>query len=325
MHLRELGNGPLVILCHGFPELGYSWRHQLPSLAEAGYRVVAPDMRGYGGTDAPIDQDAYTLCHLAADMVGLVSALGGSAAIVGHDWGAAVAMTCALLRPDVFPAVGLLSVPYMPEFWSGPPPTAAMKLLLAAGQMFYQLYFQEPGRAEADLEQDVRASHLGMFYGASASAPREQRWRPMFSPSETLLDTLPRPENLPPWLKEEDLEVYVHEFHRTGYRGGLNWYRNLDRDRELLGFLAGAKIQQPSIFIAGEEDSVISMYRSAFEALEKNMPRLTKKILIGGAGHWVQQEKPDEVNHLLLEFLTETWPAQSGSTGAVAQSMGVET
>jgi pimeloyl-ACP methyl ester carboxylesterase len=318
MHLRERGNGPLVILCHGFPELGYSWRHQLPSLAEAGYRVVAPDMRGYGGTDAPIDQNAYTLCHLAADMVGLVSALGGRAAIVGHDWGAAVAMTCALLRPDLFPAVGLLSVPYMPEFWSGRPPTTAMKLLLAAGQMFYQLYFQEPGRAEADLERDVRRSQLGMFYGASASAPHEQRWRPLFSPSETLLDTLPRPENLPAWLKEEDLEVYVHEFRRTGYRGGLNWYRNLDRDRELLGFLAGSKIQQPSIFIAGEEDGVISMYRPAFDALEENMPRLTKKILIGGAGHWVQQEKPDEVNRLLLEFLVETWPAQGGGAGAAA-------
>jgi pimeloyl-ACP methyl ester carboxylesterase len=318
MHLREHGNGPLVILCHGFPELGYSWRHQLPSLAEAGYRVVAPDMRGYGGTDAPIDQNAYTLCHLAADMVGLVSALGGRAAIVGHDWGAAVAMTCALLRPDLFPALGLLSVPYMPEFWSGPPPTTAMKLLLAAGQMFYQLYFQEPGRAEADLERDVRRSHLGLLYGASASAPHEQRWRPLFSPSETLLDTLPQPENLPAWLKEEDLEVYVHEFRRTGYRGGLNWYRNLDRDRELLGFLAGSKIQQPSIFIAGEEDGVVSMYRAAFEALENNMPGLTKKILIGGAGHWVQQEKPDEVNYLLREFLAETWPAQSGGAGAGA-------
>lgn len=318
MHLRERGNGPLVILCHGFPELGYSWRHQLPSLAEAGYRVVAPDMRGYGGTDAPMDQNAYTLCHLAADMVGLVTALGDRAAIVGHDWGAPVAMTCALLRPDLFPVVGLLSVPYMPEFWSGPPPTTPMKLLLAAGQMFYQLYFQEPGRAEADLEQDVRRSHLGMFYGASASAPHEQRWRPLFSPSETLLATLPQPENLPAWLKEEDLEVYVQEFRRTGYRGGLNWYRNLDRDRELLGFLAGAKIQQPSIFIAGEEDSVVSMYRGAFEALETNMPRLTKKVLIGDAGHWVQQEKPDEVNHLLLEFLAETWPAQSGGAGAAA-------
>lgn len=318
MHLLERGKGPLVILCHGFPELGYSWRHQFPPLAEAGYRVVAPDMRGYGGTDAPIDQNAYTLCHLAADMVGLVSVLGSRAAIIGHDWGAAVAGTCALLRPDIFPVVGLLSVPYMPEVWSGPPPTTRMKLLLAAGQMLYQLYFQEPGRAEAELERDVRRSHLGMLYGASASAPPEQRWRPLFSPSEILLDTLPRPEVLPPWLKEEDLAVYVHEFRRTGYRGGLNWYRNLDRDRELLGFLAGAKIQQPSIFIAGEEDAVISMYRPAFQNLEENMPVLKKKILIPGAGHWVQQEKPEDVNSLLLEFLAETWPAQRGSEGAAA-------
>lgn len=312
MHLLEQGSGPLVILCHGFPELGYSWRHQIGALADAGYRVVAPDMRGYGGTEQPADAQAYTLCHLAADMVCLVQALGeNQAAIIGHDWGAAVAWTCALLRPDMFPALGLLSVPYLTDFWSGPPPTAAMKALLASGQMFYQLYFQYPGKAEAELERDVRDSHLRMFYGVSAGVPLDQRWRLVFSSSEGFLDTLPRPERLPSWLTEEELSVYVREFTRTGFRGALSWYRNMDRDRELLGFLAGSKIQQPSVFLAGAEDAVVTVYRAAFDSLEQTMPRLTSKILIPGAGHWVQQEKPEEVNRHLREFLAAAWPAAS--------------
>lgn len=320
MHYWEQGQGPLVILCHGFPELGYSWRHQMGPLSEAGYRVVAPDMRGYGGTGQPQDPQAYTLSHIASDMVGLVRALGAEqAAIIGHDWGAPAAWTSALLRPDIFPALGLLSVPYMSEFWSGPPPTSVMKAMLAAGQMFYQYYFQEPGKAEADLERNVRDSHLRAFYGASGSAPPDQRWRFIFSPHENFLDTLPRPDGLPPWITEPELDVYVKEFTRTGFRGGLNWYRNLDRDRELLGFLAGSRIQQPSIFLAGAEDAVIMMYRASYDALEQTMPGLTAKILIPGAGHWVQQEKPDEVNRRLREFLVSAWPARGSGTSSAAR------
>ena len=300
-----------MILCHGFPELGYSWRRQIGALADAGYRVAAPDMRGYGGTEQPADAQAYTLCHLAADMVCLVQALGeNQAAIIGHDWGAAVAWTCALLRPDMFPALGLLSVPYLTDFWSGPPPTTVMKTLLGEGQMFHQLYFQDPGIAEAELERDVRDSFLRMFHGASATAPPGQRWRFVFSSSEGFLDTLPRPERLPFWITEEELSVYVKEFTRTGFRGALNWYRNMDRDRELLGFLAGSKIQQPSVFLAGAEDAVVTIYRAAFDSLEQTMPRLTAKILIPGAGHWVQQEKPEEVSRHLREFLAAAWPAE---------------
>lgn len=306
------GDGPLVLLCHGFPELGYSWRHQIRALADAGYRVVAPDMRGYGGTDQPAEIEAYTLCHIASDMTCLVQALGAErAAIVGHDWGAAAAWTSALLRPDVFPVLGLLSVPYLMEFYSGPPPSTFMKALLSMGQMFYQYYFQEPGKAEADLERDVRDSHLRVFYAASATAPPDRRWRMMFSPGENLLDTLPATDTLPPWITEEELAVYTTEFQRTGFRGGLNWYRSMDRDRELLGFLAGSKIQQPSIFMAGEEDAVITMYRAAYDALEQTMPRLASKTLIPGAGHWVQQEKPEEVNRLLKEFLESAWPVKN--------------
>jgi pimeloyl-ACP methyl ester carboxylesterase len=314
MHYLEAGEGPLVLLCHGFPELAYSWRHQIPVLAKAGFRVVAPDMRGYGQTEAPEEQDAYTLCHLASDMVCLVAALGEKqAAIVGHDWGAPVAWTSALLRPDVFPVVGLLSVPYLIDAWSGPPPTQMMKSLLAMGQMFYQLYFQEPGKAEKDLEKDVRASHASLFYAASGGVPPEHRWRALFSPLETLLDTLPRTETLPSWITESELNVYVGEFGRAGFRGGLNWYRNLDRNRELLGFLAGAKIRQPLLFAAGEEDAVIQMYRFAYDALEANAANLRKKVLIPGAGHWVQQEKPEEINRLLVDFLGAEWGKKSGA------------
>jgi pimeloyl-ACP methyl ester carboxylesterase len=243
----------------------------------------------------------------------LVQALGEEkAAIVGHDWGAPVAWTCALLRPDIFKAVGLLSVPYLANFWTGPPPTSLMRQILAGGQMFYQLYFQEPGKADAELAQDARESLLRLFYSASGSAPPEHRWRYLFGPQEKLLDTMTRPEQLPAWLPEEDLAVFATEFARTGFTGGLNWYRNMDRDKELLAFLAKSKIQQPSLFVAGSEDAVITMYRAAYDSLEDAMPNLKAKILVPGAGHWVQQEKPEEVNRPLLKFLAAEWPSGAG-------------
>jgi pimeloyl-ACP methyl ester carboxylesterase len=314
MHYLEAGEGPLVLLLHGFPELSFSWRHQISALADAGYRVVAPDQRGYGRTDRPENPQEYTLCHLAGDVVGLVQALGErQAAVIGHDWGAPVAWTSALLRPDIFGAVGLLSVPYKPDLWSGPPPTAAMKELLAAtGQMFYQLYFQEPAKADRELAQDPRNSFLQMFVGVSGGV--REKWRYLFSPDETFLDTLPKANGLPRWLTEDELAFFTEGFKRTGFTGGLNWYRNMDRSRELLGFLAGAKIRQPSVFLAGAEDEVIEIYQRDYDLLEQTMPGLTAKTLIAGAGHWVQQEKPEQVNRHLLEFLSAAWPARPRSS-----------
>ncbi len=308
-----------MVLLHGFPELGFSWRHQLPALAKAGYRVVAPDQRGYGQTSRPQAPDAYTLCHLVGDVVGLVHALGEErAAVIGHDWGSAVAWTCALLRTDLFGAVGLLSVPYLAGLWSGPAPTSVMKQLLAAGLMLYQLYFQEPGKADADFAQDPRDSLLRMFVGAAGGIRPEQRWRALYPSSEAFLSTLPKVDELPPWLSDEELGFFAGEFARTGFTGGLNWYRNMDRDRELLAFLAGSKIRQPSAFVAGEEDAVIAMYRQDFDALEQTMPGLTAKTLIPAAGHWVQQEKPAEVNARLLQFLAGAWPTASGKLRVTA-------
>ena len=304
MHLVERGQGPLVILCHGFPECWYSWRHQIPALADAGFHVVVPDQRGYGQTDRPEPIAAYNILQLTGDMVGLIHALGEEQAIiVGHDWGAPVAWHCALLRPDLFRAISLLSVPYRSGSWESGRPTEAMKRM-AGEQEFYMLYFQEPGKVEAELEADVRKT-MGMFlHSSSGDPPLEKRWRYLFSKSEKFLDTGSLPETLPAWLTEQDLAFFTREFERTGFRGGLNWYRNLDRNWELTPFLNGVKLRFPALFVAGEFDPVISMNRKAFNTMEKAMPDLRKKVLLPGAGHWIQQERPAEVNQLLIEFLT---------------------
>jgi pimeloyl-ACP methyl ester carboxylesterase len=304
MHIAEQGEGPLVILCHGFPESWYSWRHQLLALSEAGYHVVAPDQRGYGQTDRPEPMEAYNILELTADIVGLVDALNQEQAIiVGHDWGAVVAWYCSLLRPDIFTTTVLLSVPYIPRAWADIRPTDAMKQMVGEKQ-FYQLYFQEPGLAEAELDEDVRKAITMFLYSASGNPPPEKRWRYLFSKSEKLLDTGALPETLPAWLTEQDIDFFTSEFERTGFRGGLNWYRNFDRNWELTTFLSGAKLRQPALFVAGELDPVIAMSRNAFDAMEQTVPNLKQKVLLSGAGHWIQQERPTEVNQLLTEFLT---------------------
>jgi pimeloyl-ACP methyl ester carboxylesterase len=303
MHIAEQGEGSLVVLCHGFPKCWYAWRHQLPALAGAGYHAVAPDQRGYGQTSRPEPIEAYHILQLTGDMVGLVHALGEERAIiVGHDWGAPVAWHCALLRPDMFHAVVLLSVPYLQRSWRDMQPTEAMRRL-AGEQQFYQLYFQEPGTAEAELEADVRRTMCTFLYSASGDSPPEKRWRFLFDKSETFLETGSLPETLPGWLSEQDLDVFTREFEQTGFRGGLNWYRNIDRLWELTPFLSRAALRQPVLFVAGELDPLITMYREAFEAMEQTTPGLRQKILLPGAGHWIQQERPAQVNQLLLEFL----------------------
>jgi pimeloyl-ACP methyl ester carboxylesterase len=301
MHYVEAGKGPLVVLCHGFPESWYSWRHQITALAEAGFRVVAPDQRGYGQTDRPQAVDAYSIFHLVGDIVGLVNALKErTAAIVGHDWGAPVAWSSAQLRPDLFRAVGLLSVPYIPR---GPVRPSAIIKAIFGDKVFYQEYFQEEGKAERELERNVRATMLGAFYSLSGDAAPNERWRYAFRRDEGFLDGVTVPKGLPPWLSEADLDFFVGEFKRTGFRGGLNWYRNIDRMWELTGFLDGALLAQPTLFIAGDKDAVVEFYADACQALEANAPNLAGKVLLAGAGHWVQQERPAEVNRLLVEFL----------------------
>lgn len=303
MHYVEAGKGDLVILLHGWPECWYSWRSQIPALADAGYHVVAPDQRGYGQTDCPGPIESYNIAELAADIVGLVHAFGDKrASVIGHDFGSVVAWHCALLRPDLFRSLALLSVPYIPRSSHGRSPTEMMKRL-SGEKMFYQLYFQEPGRAESSFEADVRESLRRLFYSASGDAAPNEKAKFIFDRSETLFEVLTSPEELPEWFTEDDLDYYTDMFAGTGFRGGLNWYRNLDRNWERTPFLAGAKITQPVLYLAGEEDDVVTLYRRSINNLLKNAPKLWKSILIPGAGHWVQQERANEVNKLLIEFL----------------------
>jgi pimeloyl-ACP methyl ester carboxylesterase len=310
MHVAEAGptQGPLVVLCHGFPESWYSWRHQLVALGRAGFHAVAPDQRGYGQTTAPEAIDQYTLLHLVGDLVGLLDALGApTAAVVGHDWGAPVAWHAALLRPDRFRKVAGLSVPFRPR--TPTRPTSAMPQTAEA--VFYQLYFQEPGVAEADLEADPRASIRKILYWASGEArdPRGGEVQAsdlgMVPRSGGLIASRPEPGALPAWLTEADLGFYAGEFARTGFRGGLNWYRNIDRNWTLLAPWAGATVSVPALYVAGDRDLVLAFrgMDQLLPALPKLVPQLTKTVILPGCGHWTQQERPDEVNAALLEFL----------------------
>jgi pimeloyl-ACP methyl ester carboxylesterase len=262
MHYVEQGAGPLVVLCHGFPESWYSYRHQIPALAEAGFRVVAPDQRGYGQTDKPEPIEAYHILNLAGDIVGLVNSLGAdSAVIVGHDAGAPVAWHCGLLRPDIFRAIALLSVPYRPRGTANP--RQAMEAM-AGDENFYQLYFQEPGKAENELEADPRRSMAMLLYSLSGDARPDELWKFRFPKSMRFIDTGVVPKQLPPWLSEADLDFFAGEFKRAGFRGGLNQYRNVERSWELTSFLNGTELRQPTLVVAGSEDCVKKMYPGHF-------------------------------------------------------------
>jgi len=303
MHVAEAGEGPPVLLCHGFPESWYSWRHQLRALAAAGYRAVAPDMRGYGGTDRPADPAQYTLLHLVGDMVGLLDALGErQAVIVGHDWGAPVAWHAALMRPDRFRAVAGLSVPFRPR-GSGRP-TSAMPQ--SEDEWFYQLYFQQPGVAEAELQRDVRATIRGVLYGASGDST-DTGDVTMVPRRGGFLDRLPDPVRTPSWLSEADIDFYVAEFERTGFAGGLNWYRNIDRGWELLGAFAGAQVTVPALYVVGDRDLVYTF--KGMDRLLANLativPGLRETVVLPGCGHWTQQERPEEVSARLIGFLRD--------------------
>jgi len=293
-----------VLLCHGWPELAHSWRHQIPALVDAGYRVVAPDMRGFGASDAPASIEDYTLLHLVGDMVALVAASGArTATIVGHDWGALVAWTSAMLRPDIFTAVVGMSVPHQARA-----PVPPLTVLRARGvTRFYWQYFQEPGVAEAELQADVGRS-LRMILVGRPSGPKATPLPWTLAGDGGLLDTIAYPETLPDWLTEADLATLVRAYQRSGFRGGLNWYRNIDRNWALLAPWQDALIRQPALFIAGARDPVIhpAFPGGALERLKETVPGLRRSTIVMDAGHWIQQEKPAEVNAALLGFLADT-------------------
>jgi pimeloyl-ACP methyl ester carboxylesterase len=304
IHCVEAGEGPLVLLVHGFPESWYSYRHQLGALAAAGYRAVAIDVRGYGRSSAPAPIEAYRMMMHVGDNVGLVHALGETqAVVVGHDWGAPIAWSSALVRPDVFRAVAGLSVPYSAP---GDRKPSEVFRFMGGEEEFYIEYFQEPGRAEAEIEVDVRRWLLGFYFSASGDAPARE-------PGTGTMATVPRgrrlierfsyPDTMPPWLTDEAFEVYVAEFERTGFTGGLNRYRNVDRDWEDLSVLRGRAIEVPALFIGGDRDGPTIWGKPAIDRFAETLPRLTKSVVLPGCGHWTQQERADEVSALLVEFL----------------------
>ncbi|WP_033822097.1 alpha/beta fold hydrolase [Kitasatospora sp. MBT63] len=304
LHLVEQGTGPLVLLVHGFPESWYSWRHQLPALAAAGFRAVALDVRGYGRSSRPAAVDAYRMLDLVEDNLALVRALGEEqAVIVGHDWGSNIAAASALLHPDVFRAIALLSVPYAPP--GGPRPSDVFGRIGGPEQEFYVSYFQEPGRAEAEIEPDVRGWLAGFYAALSADTmPAGDRPDPHFVTRGhgQLRDRFPVGE-LPAWLTEDDLDVYAGEFERTGLTGALNRYRSMDRDWEDLAPHRGAPIKQPSLFIGGAQDASTTWMADAIDAFPSTLPALASSHILDGCGHWIQQERPDDVNRLLTGWL----------------------
>ncbi|MEI7032176.1 alpha/beta hydrolase [Streptomyces pratensis] len=302
IHCVEQGSGPLVLLIHGFPESWYSWRHQIPALAAAGYRAVAIDARGYGRSFTPAATDAYRMLAHVADNTAVVRALGEeTATVVGHDWGSPIAAHSALLRPDVFTALALLSVPYSPP--GGPRPTEAFSQM-GGDEEFYVSYFQTPGRAEAEIEPDVRGWLAGLYAGLSGDtlAPADQGSLFFVPRGARMADRFPT-GRLPGWLDASDLDFYSAEFERTGLTGPLNRYRNVDRDWEDLAAWHGAPVTQPSLFIGGALDSTTTWMSAAIDAYPKTLPELSDSHLLDGCGHWVQQERPDEVNALLTDWL----------------------
>ncbi|MDT7613035.1 MAG: hypothetical protein QOF00_482 [Pseudonocardiales bacterium] len=300
LHLAEAGpaDGPVVLLLHGFPECWYSWRHQLVDLAAAGFHVVAPDQRGYGRSDAPDAVDAYTVLHLVGDAIGVLDAVGAERAVVaGHDWGAPVAWHTALLRPDRVRGVVALSVPHLPR--PPAPPTAGMAKRFGTG--FYQLYFQEPGVADAELGADPRATFRRLLSATSGGGDAASLTVP---PGGGFLDALPEPAELPGWLTDDDLDVYVAEYGDRGFTGGLNWYRNLDRNWALTAALAGAPITPPALYLAGDQDVVVAgvPFEGLVATLRRTVADLRSAVQLPGCGHWTQQERPEQVSAAVVEF-----------------------
>ena len=301
MRVAVQGSGPLVLLCHGFPESWCAWRHQLAALASAGYRAVAPDMRGYGGTDAPPDVASYTMLHHVGDMTELVHALGETqAVIVGHDWGAPVAWAAALLRPDIFRAVAGLSVPFSP-----PSNINLLDALEKQGiKTFYMQYFQTPGVAESELDADPEATLRRLGYSMSGDGPGRVV-AGVLAPGAGFLNNTVEPDVLPAWLDREDLAYVAREFSRTGFRGGLNWYRSMALSTQLLAPWCGAVIHQPSLFVAGACDDVLKFpsARSQIDHFPATLPGLRGCHILDGAGHWIQRERASAVNEVLVAFL----------------------
>jgi len=298
MAIRDEGRGPAVVLCHGFPELAYSWRHQVPALAAAGFRAIAPDQRGYGGTDRPAAVESYDIQHLTGDLVGLLDALGIERAVfAGHDWGGLVVWMMPLLHPSRTAGVIGVNTPYLPRLFA--PPLSVFRQ--AFGDNFYICHFQQPGVADAALARDVRKVFTQLMRRAVPIAQVEARVAEV-GRMQNLVEVIF--ENAPlgtPLLDENELRVYVETFERTGFTGGLNWYRNMDRNWETTPHLDGARIDVPSLMVTAEWD--VALRPEMAEPMPTYVPDL-ETHMIRACGHWTQQEHPAELNRIMIDWLS---------------------
>jgi pimeloyl-ACP methyl ester carboxylesterase len=301
LHVTEQGNGPAVLFCHGFPDTAYTWRRQMKAVAAAGYRAIAPTMRGYGRSSAPVDHYAYTPLHTVGDLVGVLDALKiPDAVVVGHDWGASHAWSAALMRPDRFTAVFALSVPFIPRG-----DISLFERMRKAGhdRDFYMFEQMQP---EADqLWADAAVTIPGVLYWASGSAPADTRWSPL-SPARSLYRPAPGP--LPAWVDPDYVAHNIATFGRTGFHGGLNYYRAAESWFDLSAPWKGAKVTQPSFFIWGNSDGQKEFYPFTMDQIRVGLPNLVGGLELDDVGHWVQHEAAQIVNDKLVGFLREVRP-----------------
>jgi len=300
LHLTEMGDGPTILFCHGFPDTSYTWRRQMQAVAAAGYRAIAPDMRGYGHSSAPEDAKVYTPLHTTGDLVGLLDALQiDKAVLVGHDWGASHAWNAALMRPDRFSAVFCLSVPYIPRG-----DKSIFDQLRAAGQQDNFYMFDQIKPESDERWADAATTIPAALYWASGSAPAESSWHPM-DPKRGL--SRPAPEPLPAWADVDYVAHTISEFHRTGFHGALNYYRAAEPYFHLSAAFKGAKVTQPSLYISGRSDNLRTLYPPV-EKLRAGLPGLVGSVELDGIGHWIHHEATDQVNAQLLQFLQHVVP-----------------
>jgi pimeloyl-ACP methyl ester carboxylesterase len=302
LHVTEQGSGPVVLFCHGFPDTSYTWRQQMKAVASAGYRAIAPDMRGYGRSSAPLDSNVYTPLHTAGDLIGLLDALKiPTAVIVGHDWGATHAWNAALMRPDRFKAVFCMSVPYGPRG-----DISVFEKMRNTGHQ-NDFYMFEQMKPEADeIWADAAVTIPGILYWASGSAPPDKAWNPM-DPTRSLHRPAPGP--LPLWAEPNYVAHNIAEFTRTGFHGGLNYYRAAEPYFFLSGAYKGAQISQPCFYVTGKSDGLKSLYPPlSVTQLRVGAPNLLGIHEYDGVGHWVQHEASAEVSDQLVKFLRTVNP-----------------
>lgn len=296
LHVTEQGEGPAVLFCHGFPDTSYTWRRLMKVVSSAGYRAIAPDMRGYGRSSAPTDPNLYTPLQTAGDLVALLDALNiPTAVLVGHDWGATHAWNAAVMRPDRFTAVFCMSVPYVPRG-----DVSVFEKMRKSGHQ-NDFYMFEQMKPEADqIWANASVTIPGVLYWASGSAPATSRWNPM-DPARSLYRAAPGP--LPSWAEPDYIQHNISEFQRTGFHGGLNYYRAAEPYFALSSPWRGAKISQPSFFISGTADGLKTLYPLNATQLRVGLPGLVEMVELDNVGHWIQHEAPSEAARHLLKFL----------------------